>query len=117
MEKWVVCAKKADFNKIAQEFDIDPVIARLIRNRDVEREEDIRQYLHGTLEELPSGRLMKDMDRAVSIIQAKIADRSRMRIIGDYDIDGVTATTILLKGLQRLGAVVDTYIPDRIKDG
>lgn len=117
MEKWVVCAKKADFNKIAQEFDIDPVIARLIRNRDVECEEDIRQYLHGTLEELPSGRLMKDMDRAVSIIQAKIADRSRMRIIGDYDIDGVTATTILLKGLQRLGAVVDTYIPDRIKDG
>nr|WP_296158157.1 single-stranded-DNA-specific exonuclease RecJ [uncultured Blautia sp.] len=117
MEKWVVCAKKADFNKIAQEFDIDPVIARLIRNRDVEREEDIRQYLHGTLEELPSGRLMKDMDRAVSIIRAKIADRSRMRIIGDYDIDGVTATTILLKGLQRLGAVVDTYIPDRIKDG
>ena len=117
MEKWVVCAKKADFNKIAQEFNIDPVIARLIRNRDVEREEDIRQYLHGTLEELPSGRLMKDMDRAVSIIRAKIADRSRMRIIGDYDIDGVTATTILLKGLQRLGAVVDTYIPDRIKDG
>ena len=117
MEKWVVCAKKADFNKIAQEFDIDPVIARLIRNRDVEREEDIRQYLHGTLEELPSGRLMKDMDRAASIIRAKIADRSRMRIIGDYDIDGVTATTILLKGLQRLGAVVDTYIPDRIKDG
>ena len=117
MEKWVVCAKKADFNKIAQEFDIDPVIARLIRNRDVEREEDIRQYLHGTLEELPSGSLMKDMDRAVSIIRAKIADRSRMRIIGDYDIDGVTATTILLKGLQRLGAVVDTYIPDRIKDG
>ena len=117
MEKWVVCAKRADFKKIAQEFGIDPVIARLIRNRDVENEEEIRQYLYGTLEELPSGRQMKDMEKAAEILRMKIAGGKRMRIIGDYDIDGVTATTILLKGLQRLGASVDTYIPDRIKDG
>ena len=117
MEKWVVTAKKADFQKIGQTFDIDPVIARLIRNRDVEGMENIRSYLYGTLEELPSPWLLKDMKKAVEILKDKIDQKARIRIIGDYDIDGVTATYILLTGFRRLGARVDTYIPDRIKDG
>ena len=117
MEKWVVTAKKADFQKIGQTFGIDPVIARLIRNRDVEGMEKIRSYLYGTLEELPSPWLLKDMKKAVEILKDKIDQKARIRIIGDYDIDGVTATYILLTGFRRLGARVDTYIPDRIKDG
>lgn len=117
MEKWVVTAKKADFQKIGQTFGIDPVIARLIRNRDVEGMENIRSYLYGTLEELPSPWLLKDMKKAVESLKDKIDQKARIRIIGDYDIDGVTATYILLTGFRRLGARVDTYIPDRIKDG
>lgn len=117
MEKWVVTAKKADFQKIGQTFGIDPVIARLIRNRDVEGMENIRSYLYGTLEELPSPWLLKDMKKAVEILKDKIDQKARIRIIGDYDIDGVTATYILLTGFRRLGARMDTYIPDRIKDG
>lgn len=117
MEKWVVTAKKADFQKIGQTFGLDPVIARLIRNRDVEGMENIRSYLYGTLEELPSPWLLKDMKKAVEILKDKIDQKARIRIIGDYDIDGVTATYILLTGFRRLGARVDTYIPDRIKDG
>lgn len=117
MEKWVVYAKRADFQGIGKTFGIDPVIARLIRNRDVESEEEIRFYLHGKLDELPSPWCMKDMEQAVDILLKKISEKKKIRIIGDYDIDGVTATCILLKGLRRLGAEVDTYIPDRIKDG
>ena len=117
MEKWVVSAKKADFNQIGQQFHIDPVIARLIRNRDVVGEEKIREYLLGTVEEIPSPWLMKDMEKAVDILEKKIQQQARIRIIGDYDIDGVTSTYILLKGLTRIGAKVDTYIPDRVADG
>ena len=117
MEKWVVHAKRADFREIGREFGIDPVIARLIRNRDVTGTEAIRTYLYGTLKEIPSPWLLKDMDKAVEILLHKIEQKKKLRIIGDYDIDGVTATCILLKGLKRLGADVDTYIPDRVKDG
>ena len=117
MEKWVVCTKKADFYGIAEKFRINPVIARLIRNRDVIGDEKIQEYLHGTLADLPSGRKKKDLEKAAEILEKKIQEGCRIRIIGDYDIDGVTSTTILLKGLKRLGAKVDTCIPDRIKDG
>ncbi|MEF2591439.1 MAG: single-stranded-DNA-specific exonuclease RecJ [Blautia obeum] len=117
MEKWMVYNKKADFQKIGSEFGIDPVIARLIRNRDIQDMKEIRSYLYGTLAEIPSPWKMKDMERAVQILQKKITQKKKIRIIGDYDIDGVTATCILLKGLKRLGANVDTYIPDRVKDG
>lgn len=117
MEKWVVTAKRADFQKISREFGIDPVTARLIRNRDVVGEENIRAYLYGTLEDLPSPWLLKDMEKAAEILAGKIDSHARIRIIGDYDIDGVSATYILLKGLKRLGAEADTYIPDRVRDG
>lgn len=117
MEKWMVYNKKADFQKIGSEFGIDPVIVRLIRNRDIQDMKEIRSYLYGTLAEIPSPWKMKDMERAVQILQKKITQKKKIRIIGDYDIDGVTATCILLKGLKRLNANVDTYIPDRVKDG
>ncbi len=116
-EKWVIAAKRADFRKIAEEYGIDPVIARLIRNRDVVGERQIDEYLNGKIEDLPSPWLMKDMDTAVEILKLKIRQSKPIRIIGDYDIDGVVSTYILLRGLTRLGARVDTYIPDRIADG
>ena len=117
MEKWVVTAKKADFQEIGRKYGIDPVIARIIRNRDITEEKDIAEYLNGSLRDIPSWKLLKDIDRAADLISEKISTHARIRIIGDYDIDGVTATFILLKGLKRLGADVDTYIPDRITDG
>ena len=117
MERWVVAAKRADFAAIGKEFGIDPVIARLIRNRDVQDREEIRRYLYGTVEELASPHLMKDVDKAVEILRNKIKEKKRIRIIGDYDIDGVVSTFILIKGLKRVGALADTYIPDRVADG
>ena len=117
MEKWVVAMKKADFNGIAEKYQISPIIARLMRNRDVIGDEAIDFYLNGTVEDLYDGLLMKDMDRAVDILKEKIEEGKKIRVIGDYDIDGVNATYILQQGLAGLGADVDTDIPDRIKDG
>ncbi len=117
MEKWFVQTKKADFEQIGKTFQIDPVVARIIRNREVILREDIDLYLNGTIEQLHSPWLLKDMDKAVSIIKEKIANHMKIRVIGDYDIDGVNATYILLRGLKRCGAIVDTDIPDRMKDG
>ena len=117
MEKWFVAMKKADFNGIAEKYQISPIIARLMRNRDVIGDEAIDFYLNGTVDDLYDGLLMKDMDRAVDILKEKIEEGKKIRVIGDYDIDGVNATYILQQGLAGLGADVDTDIPDRIKDG
>ena len=117
MEKWFVAMKKADFNGIAEKYQISPIIARLMRNRDVVGYDAIDFYLNGTVEDLYDGLLMKDMDRAVDILKEKIEEGKKIRVIGDYDIDGVNATYILQQGLAGLGADVDTDIPDRIKDG
>lgn len=117
MEKWFVTMKKVDFNGIAEKYQISPIIARLMRNRDVIGDEAIDFYLNGTVEDLYDGLLMKDMDRAVDILKEKIEEGKKIRVIGDYDIDGVNATYILQQGLAGLGADVDTDIPDRIKDG
>ena len=117
MEKWFVAMKKADFNGIAEKYQISPIIARLMRNRDVVGDDAIDFYLNGTVENLYDGLLMKDMDRAVDILKEKIEEGKKIRVIGDYDIDGVNATYILQQGLAGLGADVDTDIPDRIKDG
>ena len=117
MEKWFLTMKKADFQAIADRFHISPITARLIRNRDVTEEKEIDHYLNGTVADLLDGMLMKDMDKAAEILQEKIRENSRIRVIGDYDIDGVNATYILKEGLNGLGADVDTDIPDRIRDG
>lgn len=117
MEKWFVTMKKADFQAIGKKYHISPILARLIRNREVIGDEAVDFYLNGTIADLYDGMLMKDMDRAVEILAEKIRDGARIRVIGDYDIDGVNATYILQEGLSQLGAIVDTDIPDRIKDG
>ncbi|MCI9154412.1 single-stranded-DNA-specific exonuclease RecJ [Lachnospiraceae bacterium] len=117
MEKWFVTMKKADFNEIAAKYHISPILARLIRNRDVAEDAQIDRYLNGTAADLYDGMGMKDMDRAVEILKEKIREHAPIRVIGDYDIDGVNASYILQKGLSGLGAVVDTDIPDRIRDG
>ena len=117
MEKWVVSAKRADFQAIAEKFGIDQVTARLIRNRDIVGEPEIRQYLYGTKEDFYDPHLLKDADKLVSVLRQKIQERKKIRIIGDYDIDGVSASYILLKGLRRCHANVDVEIPDRMKDG
>lgn len=117
MEKWFVTMKKADFNGIAAKYHISPILARLIRNRNVVDDDQIGRYLNGTLEDLYDGMRMKDMDRAVEILRGKIGEHARVRVIGDYDIDGVNASYILQEGLAGLGADVDTDIPDRIRDG
>ena len=109
--------KKADFNRIGEKYHISPIVARLIRNRDIIGDDAIDFYLNGTIADLYDGMLMKDMDRAVEILAEKIREEMRIRVIGDYDIDGVNATYILQEGLSGLGADVDTDIPDRIKDG
>ena len=117
MERWVLLRKGADFEAIGKKYQISPRLACLIRNRDVIGEEAIDRYLNGTISDLYDGMLMKDMDKAIDILKEKILEDKKIRVIGDYDIDGVNATYILLEGLERLGADVDSDIPDRISDG
>ena len=117
MEKWFVSMKTADFTQIAEKYHISPIIARLIRNRDILGDQNIDYYLNGTIADLHDGMLMKNMDTAVEILEEKIREGEKIRVIGDYDIDGVNATYILKTGLESLGALVDTDIPDRMKDG
>lgn len=117
MEKWVVSAKRADFKKIAEQFGIDQVTARIIRNREILGEKAIDEYLHGTLEHLHDPEKMKDMERAVAILQEKIQKKKKIRILGDYDIDGIQSVYILYCALRRCQAEADYAIPDRISDG
>lgn len=117
MEKWYVAVKKADFDKWAAEFGISPVAARILRNRDLTESSEIRKFLYGTLEDCYSPWLLKDMDRAVELLLEAIAGQTAIRVIGDYDVDGICSSYILTKGLQSLGARVDTAIPHRIHDG
>lgn len=117
MEKWYVAAKKADFDKWAEEFQISPVLARILRNRELVEESEIRTFLYGTLSDCYSPWLLKDMDKAVEFLQKAIADQTFLRVIGDYDVDGICSAYILTRGLQLSGAKVDTAIPHRIHDG
>lgn len=116
-EEWVVAVKRADFQGIAQRFGIDQVTARIIRNRDVIGEEAMEEYLHGTLKDLHEPRKMKDIERACDLLRQKIEQGKRIRILGDYDIDGVQSVYILYSALRRCGAWADYVIPDRITDG
>lgn len=117
MSKWMVYAKKADFRSIGERYGIDQVVARIIRNRNVCGEEKIEMYLNGTEDNLYSAHLLKDADLAVDIIMEKIRQKRHIRIVGDYDIDGVCSVTILLKGLKAAGALADYTVPDRVADG
>ena len=114
---WMLQTKRADFTAIANKFGISPVTARIIRNRDVIGEDEIDRYLNGTIRDLYDPHLLKDMDRAVALIQEKIRQGKKIRIVGDYDIDGVCSTYLLYRGISRCKGVVDYQIPERIKDG
>ena len=115
--KWMLYAKKADFNQIAERFHISPVTARIIRNRGIEDMEAVEHYLHGSISQLHDPRLLPDMERAAALIRQKAEEGKPIRIVGDYDIDGVCSTYLLYRALKRIGAKVDYEIPDRIRDG
>ncbi|MDE6017019.1 MAG: single-stranded-DNA-specific exonuclease RecJ [Acetatifactor sp.] len=117
MEKWMVAAKKADFDRWAQRFGISPVLARILRNRNLTEEAQVEKFLNGTLSDCYSPWLLKDMDRAVEAVREAVAQKKHIRVIGDYDVDGICSAYILTKGFQALGGVVDTAIPHRIHDG
>lgn len=117
MEKWFVTAKRADFQQISGKFGINPVTARIIRNRDIIGDEAIQEYLNGGMKDLHDPKLLYGAREAVALLNSKINEGRKIRIIGDYDIDGVNATYILYKGLKRCNANVDYEIPDRMKDG
>lgn len=117
MEQWFISAKKADFNGIARHFGISPVLARLMRNRNLTTEEEMRKYLYGSLEDLYEPSLLKDAEKGVQVIKEKIMAGKKIRIISDYDVDGVSSNYILYRGLARCGAQVDYRIPDRVADG
>lgn len=117
MERWYVAAKKADFEGWAKKFGISPVVARVLRNRDLTSEAEVEAFLHGTLEDCHSPWLLKDMDKAVEYICGAIGGGVPIRVIGDYDVDGICSSYILTKAMQILGARADTAIPHRIHDG
>ena len=117
MSKWMVAAKKADFNGIAEKYGITPVLARIIRNRDITQDCDIRRFLEGNLADLHDPFLMKGMEQAVELLLSRIEAGLPVRVIGDYDVDGICSTYILVRGLCFLGARVDRVIPHRIRDG
>lgn len=116
-EKWMVAAKKADFDKWAAQFHISPIVARILRNRDLTEEDAIEKFLYGKLEDCYTPWLLKDMDKAVDAINQAVEQGKHIRVIGDYDVDGICSAYILTKGLEFLGAKVDTAIPHRIHDG
>lgn len=116
-EKWLVAAKKADFNDWANVFHISPVLARIIRNRDVTDPMQVKMYLHGTMEDCHSPWLLQGMEQAVDVICKQIEAGVKIRVIGDYDVDGICSSYILTEGLRLAGADVDAAIPHRIKDG
>ena len=111
--RWKIYSKRADFGAISTRFSVSPMLARILINRGV-AEEEIGEYLSGTLDDIPRGALLPDMAESVRILAEKIQNRAPIRIIGDYDIDGVCSTYILVRGLRALGAAADYDIPDRI---
>ena len=116
-EQWIEAPRIDGIQELAAQFHVSPMAMRLIRSRAGESEAEVRAYLYGTLDDLADARLMKGMTEAVALLLEKIRAGASIRIIGDYDIDGVNATHILVTGLRRVGAQVDTVIPDRLKDG
>ena len=116
MTKWMIYSKRADFNALAKEFKITPVTARVMVNRGV-KEKEFSNYLNCDLKKLYSPWLFLDMEQSVDILSKKINEIKKIRIIGDYDIDGICSMYILAECLKELNAKVDLDIPDRVKDG
>ena len=118
-EIWMLQTKRADFNGLAMRLGVSPVAVRIMRNRGLLDEREMRKYLYGTLDDLYDPRQMKGMETAAGIIEKKLIEGKKIRIIGDYDIDGVCSTYILLKGFHRAAGngQIDYEMPDRIRDG
>ena len=117
MNQWILLKKGADFQTIGKKYHIDPLIVRLIRNRGIETEQEIEQYLYAAKESFHDPFLLKDMEKVCELLVQKLLQERNIRVIGDYDIDGVCSTAILLKGLKFLGAKADAVIPHRVQDG
>lgn len=117
MKRWVVITKRADFDAIGKELRISPMLARIARNRGLETVAKIRSFLFGTLNDLHDPELLPDFHTALMLLKGMIEGGGKIRVIGDYDVDGVCATYILVKTLQTLGADVSWQLPDRIRDG
>ena len=117
MAKWMVYQKKENFRAIADACGISQVLARLIRNRDVIGIDETRRFLYGTLSDLHDPRLLPDMEKAVSLLGDKIRRGAAVRVIGDYDVDGICASYILMHALGICGAQADVVLPDRVRDG
>lgn len=116
-EKWIIYGKKADFNRLSSTYKISPVVARIIRNRNIIDDKDFDMYLNGTIDYINSPFLFKDMEKAVNILLKAIDENKKIRVIGDYDIDGICSTYILTKGIELIGGDVSMDIPDRVRDG
>ena len=116
MQQWMIYTKRADFQALGEKYQISPVLARIMINRGV-READFASYLHGTAGDMHPPELLPDAAAAVSLILQAIADGKKIRVVGDYDVDGICATYLLLTGLKRLGADVSYDIPHRMTDG
>lgn len=117
MEKWFIKNRKADFGTIAARFGISPILARLSVNRGMNSNEELEEYLHPSMEQLYNPMDLKDMEKTCDLLKRKIHEQQKIRIVGDYDVDGVMATYILYTGLTTCGANVDYEIPERIRDG
>lgn len=117
MQNWRLLNKKADFHSIAEKFHVHEVIARLLVNRNITEDAAIEAYLSPSKNQLHDPFLMKDMEKACALLVKRIAEGKKIRVIGDYDVDGIVSTFLLWDGLRKCGANLDYQIPDRIKDG
>ena len=116
-EKWMVKNKSADFQAICDRLKVSGAVARIMVNRGLTDFEEMEAYLHPSISQLHSAKLLKDAEKAAEILAKKIAAGAKIRIIGDYDVDGVVSTYLFITALTECGAKVDYAIPDRIRDG
>ena len=117
LSKWIVYNKKADFKRIAEQFHISQITARILRNRDLQTDRELRMFLRGSLSDLHDPSLLPDLDRAADLLLEKIREGKKIRVIGDYDVDGICSTYILVRSIREMGGEVDYELPDRILDG
>lgn len=117
MEKWFIKNKKGDIKKISDEFNINSIVSKLIINRQISDENSIEMYLNPDLERLHTPVLLKDIIHASNLINDDIKNNKKLRIVGDYDVDGIMSIYILYRGLSRIGLNVDYTVPNRVSDG
>lgn len=117
MKKWILKNKCANYQQLANIMDINPIIAKVATNRGMISPELLKHYLNPTIESMHDPMLLEGMTQAIDLIKHSIANNHKISIVGDYDVDGIMSTTILLKGIKKFTENVDTYIPDRVLDG